>query len=112
MDIDEFLDKINSHLHQGRCPTVGSIGECAAIYTEGDDYFEAYLYIWDAEFNDSTAVAEWFIELGAERVWVQHVLYCADNGDRDGYCPDGGRAWVVHFYMPESEGQTECQPTT
>lgn len=50
--MSEVLAKINSQMHEGRCPQSGCIGECAAI-DEGDNgVWWAALYIWDHEFND------------------------------------------------------------
>lgn len=77
-------------------------GECAAIWHSGGNYWTAALYIWDAAFNDSTAVARWFHNLGAVGVSISHTLYDTHNGVRDGEVPEGGaRQWFVEFSAPE-----------
>lgn len=100
--MSEVLAKINSQMHEGRCPQSGCIGECAAI-DEGDNgVWWAALYIWDHEFNDSSRVAMWFHDAGAEEVLISHVLHDEANGDRDGRTFDGVRAWHVQFSMPKN----------
>lgn len=98
--MSELLDKINGHMHEGRCPTSGCIGECAAIDETAPGDWWAALYIWDNEFNDSTRVAQWFYDAGATDVLIRHVLHDSVNDDRDGRCFDGVRAWHVEFRIP------------
>ena len=97
--ISEVLAKINGQMHEGRCPQSGCIGECAAIDETRPGIWWAALYIWDNEFNDSSRVAKWFHDAGAEEVLISHVLYDGANGDRDGRTFDGVRAWHVQFSM-------------
>ena len=99
----DLLTTINSHMHEGRCPTAGCIGECAAIYETSQGNWGAALYIWDKGFNDSTRVAKWFHDAGAIDVVVSHVLYDSVNDDRDGKCIDGARAWDVEFSMAPAQ---------
>lgn len=93
----DLLKVINTHLNGGSCPTAGSTGECAMIceFTPGQHL--AMLYIWDAEFNDSTKVAGWFKSAGCTSVTVAHTLYSDENVDRDGKTTDGAREWTVYF---------------
>jgi hypothetical protein len=77
-------------------------GECAAIWNCDGNYWKAAIYVWDASFNDSTAVAKWFQNLGAKDVTIAHTLYSTGNGDRDGEVPEGGaREWLVEFAVKE-----------
>lgn len=99
MDIGDLLVKINTHMHEGRCPSAGCIGECAAIDETSPGKWWAALYLWDKDFNDSTRVAKWFHDAGAIDVEISHVLYDSVNEDRDGKCFDGVRAWHVVFDM-------------
>lgn len=99
----DFLNAINTHMHFGQCPTSGCIGECACLDQTSPGIWWAALYIWDNTFNNSAAVAKWFIDLGATEVLISHVLYDSANGDRDGRCFDGVRAWHVEFVMPASK---------
>lgn len=101
-NMSEVLAKINSKMHEGRCPQSGCIGECAAIDETTPGVWWAALYIWDDNFNDSTLVAKWFHDAGAVDVLVSHVLYDSANDDRDGRCFDGVRAWHVQFSMPQN----------
>lgn len=94
-----LLHTINAKMHDGHCPTAGSLGECAAIFDMNDGLFQAMLYIWDHEFNDSTKVASWFHEAGAKSVTVAHTLYSDANEDRDGKTATGCREWTVFFSM-------------
>lgn len=94
-----LLHTINAKMHEGQCPTAGSLGECAAIFDMKDGLFQAMLYIWDKEFNDSTEVAGWFQDAGAEEVTVSHTLYSEANEDRDGKTSTGCREWTVFFRM-------------
>lgn len=100
--MSEVLAKINSQMHEGRCPQSGCIGECAAMDETTPGVWWAALYIWDNDFNDSTRVAKWFHDAGAVDVLVSHVLYDSANDDRDGRCFDGVRAWHVQFSMPQN----------
>lgn len=93
----DLLSTINSYMHEGRCPSAGCIGECAAIDETGPGNWVAALYIWDKKFNDSTRVAKWFHDAGAKEVVISHVLHDDINDDRDGECFDGARAWHVTF---------------
>lgn len=106
--MSDVMAKINGHMHEGRCPQSGCIGECAAIDETLPGIRWAALYIWDNTFNDSTRVAKWFHDIGAIDVIVSHVLYDSANGDLDGKTFDAIRAWHVQFSMPSSEaGKTE-----
>jgi hypothetical protein len=98
---DNMLDIINGRMHEGSCPTAGSLGECCIISEIRPGVFEAVLYIWDDAFNDSTAVAGWFKEAGADSVSIGHTLYSDDNGDRDGKTFDGVREWTVIFTLAD-----------
>ncbi len=100
--MSEVLAKINSQMHEGRCPQSGCIGECAAIDEDSNGVWWAALYIWDHEFNDSARVAKWFHDAGAGEVLISHVLHDEANGDRDGRTFDGARAWHVQFSMPQN----------
>ena len=100
--MSEVLAKINSQMHEGRCPQSGCIGECAAIDEDSNGVWWAALYIWDHEFNDSARVAKWFHDAGAGEVLISHVLHDEANGDRDGRTFDGVRAWHVQFSMPQN----------
>ncbi|WP_256578704.1 MULTISPECIES: hypothetical protein [unclassified Pseudomonas] len=94
-------EQIQEQMTGGGCPIAGSLGECAAIWCSGNSWTAA-LYIWNANFNDSTAVAEWFHNLGAVDVFVRHTLYDTNNGDRNGVVPEGGaRQWLVEFSTKE-----------
>lgn len=103
----DWIASINAHMHEGMCPTKGCIGECAAIFPEteypDEKWWIAALYIWDADFNDSARVAQWFFDLGARDVIIRHVLFDSDNGDRDGKSFDDVRAWHVTFSIPAQE---------
>lgn len=94
-----MLHAINAKMHEGQCPTAGSLGECAAIFDMKDGLFQAMLYIWDKDFNDSAEVARWFHEAGAEGVTVGHTLFSDNNEDRDGKTSTGCREWTVFFRM-------------
>lgn len=94
-----LIDTINANMSPGPCPIAGSIGECAIISEFMPSLYQAILYIWDAEFNDSTTVAGWFKSAGAGSVTVTHTLYSDDNYDRDGKTTDGIREWTVYFGM-------------
>lgn len=100
---NNFLEKINAKMHEGKCPASGSLGECPVLDNTSENRWWAALYIWDKTFNDSSAVASWFHELGAEDVMISHVLYDSCNGDKDGYCEDGAKAWHVDFTIPASK---------
>jgi len=100
--MSEVLAKINSQMHEGRCPQSGCIGECAAMDETMPGVWWAALYIWDNDFNDSTRVAKWFHDVGAVDVLVSHVLYDSANDDRNGRCFDGVRSWHVQFSMPQN----------
>lgn len=96
---ENLIHTINASLHVDSCPTAGSLGECAIICEFMPSLYQAILYIWDAEFNDSTKVAGWFKSAGAGNVTVAHTLYSDDNDDRDGKTTDGVREWTVYFGM-------------
>lgn len=102
-----IIDAINGHLHEGKCPTAGSLGECAAISTltckgSTGPHYVASLYIWDKTFNDSTLVASWFRQLGAYGITVSAVLFDEGNDIRDGASThDDARPWDVGFFMPD-----------
>lgn len=94
-------EQIQEQMTGGGCPTAGSLGECAAMWRSGNSWTAA-LYIWDANFNDSTAVAKWFHKLGAVDVFISHTLYDTNNGDRNGEVPEGSaRQWLVEFSTKE-----------
>ncbi|MGY2141956.1 hypothetical protein ACW9I5_04665 [Pseudomonas azotoformans] len=94
-------EQIQEQMTGGGCPTAGSLGECAAMW-RSDNSWIAALYIWDVNFNDSTAVANWFHKLGAVDVFIGHTLYDTYNGDRNGEVPEGGaRQWLVEFSVKE-----------
>lgn len=100
-----LLATINAQMNGGKCPTEGCIGECAIIhdgppYPNQKPFYEAHLYIWRDDFNDSTTVAGWFKEAGADEVWIQHTLYSDMNDDRDGR-QQGCRHWVVTFNLKD-----------
>lgn len=58
--MSEVLAAINQKMHEGKCPEAGCIGECAAIDETFPGVWWAALYIWQADFNDSGLVAQWF----------------------------------------------------
>lgn len=104
----DMLKAINSHMHEGICPTAGSIGECAALHESRPGHWWAALYIWDKSFNDDTAVAQWFYRLGATEVLVSHVLHDSNNDVRNGLCAeDSARPWHVEFHIPQPEPEPQ-----
>ncbi len=111
-------EQIQQYMTGGGCPTAGALGECAAMWCDGN-VWTAALYIWNPAFHDSTTVAGWFRSLGASEIEITHTLYSTANGDRDGQCFEGvTRQWLVRFTMrkapdPQAEPapvQTEQQP--
>lgn len=102
VNMEGVLRSINAHMHHGSCPTSGCIGECAALDETSPGVWWAALYIWDDNFNDSTEVAKWFTDLGAGEVVISHVLHDSYNGDKNGRCFDGVRAWHIEFEMPHA----------
>jgi len=103
-----MLAEINKKLHEGKCPTAGSLGECAATYhvrttEDGKEIHEAYVYLWDDNFTDWETLAQWFTEQGAEEVHVAWVMYDSANGDRNGRAEDNSRAVIVTYVMPVPE---------
>ena len=100
--LDAIMHNINNHMNGGNCPAAGSLGECAAIDEVAPGLYEAYLYIWDHEFNDSAAMASWFHAAGAKACTVSLTLYSDYNGDRNGQTEEGSREWVVTFSMHQA----------
>lgn len=102
MTIPEILAAINHAMHEGSaCPTAGCIGECAAITEQTQpDRYAAHIYLWANEFNDSGAVARWFIDLGAIDIHIVADIYEPENGVYNGRAPDGARPWHVLFTLP------------
>lgn len=99
--INRIYEVVRNYMSSGGCPTPGCIGECAIIapFTQtatGKTLYWSACYIWDDAFNDSAKLASWFHEGGAKSVSVTHLLYCDDNGDRDGR-GECARAWHVMF---------------
>jgi len=102
-----ILKEINDRMNGGKCPTAGSLGECAAItkmHSEGSagSFYTASLYL-HCEADDLTPseVAGWFYELGATDVCVSAVLYDKDNNILNGYSIDDGvRPWDVSYFLP------------
>jgi hypothetical protein len=87
------------------------IGECAIIEPWIENRWHAALYL-RADFNDSTLVAEWFHDLGATEVVIEHTLYCDFNGDRDGLIPDtGSKAWGVSFKLDDAGDFINGEPS-
>lgn len=107
----DILRIVNAHMNGGVCPSSGSLGECAAITHGGGLRYEAHLYIWDENFNDSALVAKWFKDAGCAMVWISHTLYSDHNEDRDGKCQDGAsRNWVVSFEIQADNLETLKAP--
>lgn len=111
-------EQIQQYMTGGGCPTAGALGECAAMWCNGN-VWTAALYMWNPDFHDSAAVAGWFRSLGASEIEITHTLYSTANGDRDGQCFEGvTRQWLVQFTMrkapaPHAEpapAQDERQP--
>ncbi|WP_236247393.1 hypothetical protein [Pseudomonas tohonis] len=109
---DNMLDAINDLMTGGGCPTAGCLGECAAILETGPGCYQAMLYIWDRSFNDSTQVASWFHNLGAESVSVRHTLYSDDNDDRNGQAADGVQEWSVSFALKGEKSPPHASSTS
>lgn len=107
---NDMLLRINEHMNGGRCPTTGSLGECAYIGATPSGGFEAALYLWDDSFDDSAAVAKWFRNMGAEGITVSLTHYSDWNDDRNGAAPDGARQWIVSFSMRETSPQQSGSP--
>ncbi len=111
----ELLEAINERMHPGAtCPAKGSIGECPAMSPWNDEnpagLWWAVLSLWDDTFNDSAEVVRWFEAEGATVHRVEHTLWCADNGDRDGRDPGGAREWVVTFTLPAAGSRGDAAP--
>jgi hypothetical protein len=92
------LQRFVSTKADGR-PTI--IGECAAWWFEGK-HEAGYAVcvdccVWDAEFNDSSAIAKVVHEAGGVDVLITHTLYSDGNGDRGGLTFDHTREWYVKF---------------
>jgi len=103
-----LLENINARMHDGACPTAGSLGECPALVEVVERLtflgprvvVSAALCIWDAGFNDAEMVANWFKEEGALSVWVTHVLHDDFNQTHAGFNIDGTRDWLVDAHFP------------
>lgn len=108
---DNMLNDINDLMTGGGCPTAGCLGECAAILETGPGCYQAMLYIWDGAFNDSTQVASWFHNLGAESVSISLTHYSDANDDRDGKTADGVREWAVEFTVKREAPHPKAAPT-
>ncbi len=104
-------EQIQQYMTGGGCPTAGALGECAAMWCDGN-VWTAALYIWNPAFHDSTTVAGWFRSLGASEIEITHTLYSTANGDRDGQCFEGvTRQWLVRFTMRKApDPQAEPAP--
>lgn len=55
-------------------------------------------------FHDSALLASWFAEAGCTVSTVEHILFDADNGDRNGLDPHGNPTWNVYYYPPIADG--------
>lgn len=94
---------VNKYLKDSACcPSSGAIGECAAIFhlrtfENGDERFEAMVYINIRDFQDDGLLAHWFHQAGCSDVTVAHTIYCDTNEVRNGYMPDGSRQVAVGF---------------
>ncbi len=99
-----LLDAINAHMHDGTCPTSGSLGECPALIearAESDWVrVQLVLSIWDASFNSATTVEAWLEALGATCVEISHVLLDRVNETVNGVGVDQTRTWDVHAWFP------------
>lgn len=104
------LESINHYMNGGRCPSAGSLGECAAITERiaegwvGGRYCTAHLYLHSgADDLTPSEVAGWFHALGATDVVVSAVLYDKDNNILNGASIDDGvRPWDVNYFMSEN----------
>ena len=104
----DLLESINARMHEGTCPTSGSLGECPALVevVERQTFHgprvlvRAVLCIWAAAFNDCETVAAWFKEEGALEVSISHVLYDPFNETFSGLNVDSTRDWVVDAQFP------------
>jgi hypothetical protein len=82
------------------CPDALSMGECPCLDQRepGSNNYQAYLYIWPAGFHLTAAqVAGWFTEMGANDVFITHVLHDPWNETFEGSCNDGAKNWIVDF---------------
>ncbi len=100
-----LLSAINRHMHEGRCPTAGSLGECAAIWLESSSetaaHYGAAVYLWSAAAGLKYAeVARWFQEASgcnADDVLVHATMHDPYNETHEGACSDGARPLYVSF---------------
>lgn len=101
---DGVFSALRRFFSGGCCPKPGCIGECAAASVvatrENGKVRVAYCYIWDAEFDDSEAVANVVIQAGGQEPMVSWTLYDGANGDRKGFTEEGTRAWTVSWFEP------------
>lgn len=103
-----LLERINARMHEGSCPTAGSLGECPALVQVVQKHtfagprvlVTAALSIWDQSFNDSFSVASWFKDEGALEVVIVHVLHDPANDTFAGFNDDVSRDWVVDAWFP------------
>ena len=94
---------LNTKLAGSQCPTNSSLGECAAIVElDLEQNYEAYVYLWDNQFNDFDLVASWFKEVGAYEVTIGWTLYDELNGITQGYAEDRVRQIVVTFKLKKN----------
>jgi hypothetical protein len=98
------LASVNARMHDGPCPSAGSLGECAAISpaSDGDDgtWYIANLYLWKAALDlQAATVAAWFAEADCINVTVSAMLHDPFNGVIDGVTSDGIWPWEVSFQL-------------
>lgn len=112
----ELLHAVNQRMHPGsECPYRESIGECPAMSpwsdANPDGPWWAVLSIWDDAFNDHDQVVKWFEEAGAKVTEIEHTLWDADNGYRNGRDPDSNsRPWIVTFVPPPNVSSRSAKP--
>lgn len=97
---------INARMHEGRCPTAGSLGECPAIWVErhatnSDALFcSAAIYLWSAGQGLKMAeIASWFEAEGCTDVIVFATMHDPDNETLEGVCSDGARPLHINFLL-------------
>ena len=96
-----LLNYANKMMHPGSiCPTAGSLGECPALLSARGHGFSLVLNIWDSNFNDGREVAQWFYDLGATSVNIEHTVHCDVAWVRAGRdIHDGSRMWIVRVEL-------------
>ena len=103
-----LLERINARMHEGTCPSKGSLGECPALeeVVERQTFHgprvlvRAAVSIWEPTFNDCESMAAWFKAEGALEVSISHVLHDPFNETAAGFNVDSSRDWIVDAQFP------------